>query len=153
MTTETGDPKVRPCRTPPRSSTSSCSNRIRGPRPYPSRRRANSSCSCSASISKPAGSPSTMTVSAGPCDSPAVKNRTSAPFRSSSKTSQHDCYFRMASPTQIRNGRSPERIFAQTPSRETRINRPAMTSPGTAITSSSPTLRRADSGGPPTYSK
>ena len=37
-----GEPRVRPCRTPPSRVTSSCSNRIRGPRPKPSRRRANS---------------------------------------------------------------------------------------------------------------
>ena len=31
--TAIGDPRVSPCRTPPRNSTSSCSNFIRAPRP------------------------------------------------------------------------------------------------------------------------
>ncbi len=73
MTIETGEPSVSPWRMPPRISTSSRSKRIRGPRPKPSRRRASSSWSCSSVTERPAGSPSTTTVRAGPCDSPAVK--------------------------------------------------------------------------------
>ena len=38
----TGDPRVRPWRMPPMSVISSASKRIRGPRPYPRRRRASS---------------------------------------------------------------------------------------------------------------
>ena len=69
----TGDPSVRPWRIPPSSVISSASNRIRGPRPKPSRRRASSPCTSSAVTASPAGSPSTMTTRAGPCDSPAVR--------------------------------------------------------------------------------
>src|SRR5206468_13059848 len=64
-----------PWRTPPRMVTSSRSNRIRGPRPKPRRRRASSSWISSIVIGIPAGSPSTTTTSARPCDSPAVRNR------------------------------------------------------------------------------
>ena len=35
----TGEPSVRPCRTPPMMVSSSCSKRMRGPRPKPRRRR------------------------------------------------------------------------------------------------------------------
>ena len=38
----TGEPSVRPWRTPPTRVTASCSKRIRGPRPNPRRRRASS---------------------------------------------------------------------------------------------------------------
>ena len=69
----TGDPRVRPWRIPPSRVSSSCSNRIRGPRPYPSRRRASSAPISSAVISRPAGSPSMVTTRARPCDSPAVR--------------------------------------------------------------------------------
>ena len=54
----TGEPSVRPCRTPPTSVSSSSSNRWRGPRPYPSRRRAISAWISSTVISSPAGRPS-----------------------------------------------------------------------------------------------
>src|SRR5262245_7077413 len=75
MTSETGEPRVRPCRTPPVNSRSSRSNRMRGPRPNPRRRRASSAAISSIVIGSPAGSPSTTTARAGPCDSPAVRKR------------------------------------------------------------------------------
>ena len=71
----TGDPSVRPWRTPPRNSSSSSSRRMRGPRPNPRRRRASSVAMSSMATGKPAGSPSTTATRAGPCDSPAVKKR------------------------------------------------------------------------------
>ncbi len=75
MTMETGLPSVRPNRTPPSSSRASRSIFMRGPRPNPSRRRASSSAMRLVETGMPAGSPSTMTVRAGPCDSPAVRYR------------------------------------------------------------------------------
>ena len=48
---------------------------MRRPRPYPSWRRARSTARSSALIVNPAGTPSTMMTRAGPCDSPAVRNR------------------------------------------------------------------------------
>ena len=50
-----GPPWVRPCRTPPSSSTSSRSKDIRAPRPWPSRRRASASAMTSVVTSTPAG--------------------------------------------------------------------------------------------------
>ena len=47
---------------------------IRPPRPWPSWRRAMSRSSASRSSSSPAGRPSTIATSPGPCDSPAVVN-------------------------------------------------------------------------------
>lgn len=73
--TATGPPMVSPCRTPPRKVTSSFSNFIRAPRPYPSRRRASASATMSVVTGTPAGSPSSVATSAGPCDSPAVSQR------------------------------------------------------------------------------
>ena len=75
MITATGEPSVRPCRTPPMISSSSRSIFMRLPRPYPKRRRANSAPRPSRVKSNPAGTPSTMVTSPGPCDSPAVKKR------------------------------------------------------------------------------
>src|SRR3954453_10670535 len=66
---------VRPGRTPPRMSISSCSKLIRAPRPYPARRRASAWPSCSVVTCTPAGTPSRIATSAGPCDSPAVSQR------------------------------------------------------------------------------
>src|SRR3954468_4246588 len=48
---------------------------MRPPRPCPSWRRAMSASSASRSSSSPAGMPSTIATSPGPCDSPAVVNR------------------------------------------------------------------------------
>ena len=62
----TGLPSVRPCRTPPVISTSSCSNFIRAPRPYPARRRASAAAMSALVISTPAGIPSQMATSARP---------------------------------------------------------------------------------------
>ena len=64
ITIDTGDPRVRPWRTPPRNSTSSRSNRMRGPRPKPRRRRASSARSRRRD-GRPAGSPSTTTARPG----------------------------------------------------------------------------------------
>ncbi len=71
----TGPPWVSPCRTPPSSSTSSRSKVIRAPRPWPSRRRASASARSSVVTATPAGSPSRVASRAGPCDSPAVSQR------------------------------------------------------------------------------
>ena len=71
----TGPPSVRPCRVPPVISTSSCSNFIRAPRPYPARRRASAAAMSAVLISTPAGTPSQMATRARPCDSPAVSQR------------------------------------------------------------------------------
>src|ERR1700722_15542494 len=71
----TGEPIVRPCRIPPIRVTSSASNRILGPRPYPSRRRASPRWMSSAVTRSPAGTPSRMTTRARPWDSPAVRKR------------------------------------------------------------------------------
>ena len=57
---------------PERTSTASFSIFIRPPRPWPSWRRAMSRSSASRSSSSPAGRPSTIATSPGPCDSPAV---------------------------------------------------------------------------------
>src|SRR3954470_2353123 len=73
--TATGEPRVSPCRTPPRKVTSSRSNFIRAPRPYPSRRRARWWPTISVVIGTPAGRPSSVATSAGPWDSPAVSQR------------------------------------------------------------------------------
>src|SRR5215210_1175798 len=54
---------------------------MRPPRPWPSWRRAMSALIASGSSSRPAGSPSTMHVSPGPCDSPAVIRRSGTPAR------------------------------------------------------------------------
>ncbi len=75
----TGDPKVRPWRTPPRMLISSVSNRWRGPRPKPSLRRASSPRISSAAIGSPAGRPSMTATSARPWDSPAVRKRSTGP--------------------------------------------------------------------------
>ena len=71
----TGPPSVRPCLTPPVISTSSCSNFIRAPRPYPARRRASAAATSAVVISTPAGSPSQIATRALPWDSPAVSQR------------------------------------------------------------------------------
>ena len=71
----TGPPSVLPCRTPAVSSTSSCSNVIRAPRPYPARLRASAAARSSVVICTPAGTPSQIATSARPCDSPAVSQR------------------------------------------------------------------------------
>ena len=76
----TGEPRVSPCRTPPRNSTSSRSKDIRAPRPKPSRRRASAVARSSLVTATPAGSPSTVATSAGPCDSPAVSQRIMVPI-------------------------------------------------------------------------
>ena len=70
----TGEPSVRPWRTPPISVSSSTSKRWRGPRPKPRRRRASSPWMSSTVTASPAGSPSRMTTSPWPWDSPAVRN-------------------------------------------------------------------------------
>src|SRR5580700_5348148 len=71
----TGPPRVRPCRTPAVSSTSSCSKLILAPRPYPARLRAKAVPRSSVVISTPEGTPSQIATSARPCDSPAVSQR------------------------------------------------------------------------------
>src|SRR3954447_16633190 len=48
---------------------------MRPPRPWPSCRRARSRSMSAGLSSSPAGSPSTIAVSPGPCDSPAVTKR------------------------------------------------------------------------------
>ena len=60
----TGEPRVRPWRTPPTKVTSSFSNLWRGPRPYPRRRRDNSIWISSTVMGNPAGRPSTITTKA-----------------------------------------------------------------------------------------
>ncbi|CAB4858273.1 unannotated protein [freshwater metagenome] len=77
----TGPPMVSPCRTPPETKTSSASNFIRAPRPYPSRRRARSLRISSNDNGMPDGSPSIIPMSSGPCDSPAVSHRMSLLFQ------------------------------------------------------------------------
>ena len=74
-TCATGLPSVRPWRTPAVTSARSFSIFIRPPRPWPSWRRARSASMSSGRSSSPAGSPSTIAVSPGPWDSPAVTNR------------------------------------------------------------------------------
>ncbi len=70
-----GDPSVSPPRTPAVMAAESDSICCRLPRPWPPwRRRRSGWRSRSASSSSPAGTPSTITVSCGPCDSPAVRN-------------------------------------------------------------------------------
>src|SRR6204780_307529 len=71
----TGPPSVTPCRTPPVISTSSCSNFIRAPRPYPARLLASADAMSAVVTSTPAGTPSQIATSARPCDSPAVSQR------------------------------------------------------------------------------
>src|SRR5215212_5796127 len=71
----TGLPSVRPWRTPAVTSARSFSIFMRPPRPWPSWRRARSASMSSGRSSRPAGSPSTIAVSPGPWDSPAVTNR------------------------------------------------------------------------------
>ena len=56
----TGEPRVRPWRIPPTMVISSASNRMRGPRPKPSRRRASSPPISSTVTGNPAGRPSTI---------------------------------------------------------------------------------------------
>jgi hypothetical protein len=75
MRRATGPPRVQPCRTPPRNSTSSRSKLIRAPRPKPRRRRASASARSVVVVRTPAGTPSMTPTSAGPCDSPAVSQR------------------------------------------------------------------------------
>src|SRR5215211_291108 len=71
----TGLPSVRPWRMPAVTCARSFSIFIRPPRPWPSWRRARSASMSSGRSSSPAGSPSTIAVSPGPWDSPAVTNR------------------------------------------------------------------------------
>ena len=70
-----GEPSVRPCRTPAPMTARSLSIAWRAPRPYPRWRRARSTAIVSSVSGIPAGSPSRTTASPGPCDSPAVRNR------------------------------------------------------------------------------
>src|SRR5438045_1584661 len=60
---------------PPVTSALSRSIFMRPPRPWPSWRRAMSALRSCGVTSRPAGSPSTMHVRPGPCDSPAVMRR------------------------------------------------------------------------------
>src|SRR4051812_39140673 len=60
---------------PPISSSSSASNAIRAPRPWPRRRRASAAWMSLLVTSTPAGRPSSTATRAGPCDSPAVSQR------------------------------------------------------------------------------
>src|SRR5215218_1111383 len=71
----TGLPSVRPWRMPAVTCARSFSIFIRPPRPWPSWRRARSASMSSGRSASPAGSPSTIAVSPGPWDSPAVTNR------------------------------------------------------------------------------
>ena len=71
----TGEPSVRPWRTPPSNVELVLLELWRGPRPYPRRRRASSAWISSTVIGSPAGSPSTITTRAWPWDSPAVRYR------------------------------------------------------------------------------
>src|SRR6478672_8355280 len=75
----TGPPRVVPWRTPPTIVTSSCSNFIRAPRPYPSRRRARESWMSAVVTFTWAGSPSRIATRDGPWDSPAVSQRSMRP--------------------------------------------------------------------------
>src|SRR6202165_2524760 len=65
---------VTPPRTPLTMRARSVSICWRPPRPWPPCRRATSRPRSSSDISSPAGRPSTLTVSCGPCDSPAVSH-------------------------------------------------------------------------------
>src|SRR5690606_2438525 len=76
----TGPPRVRPCRMPPMMETSSFSNFMRAPRPYPARRRSSAAAMSSEVTDTPAGRPSTIATSAGPWDSPAVSQRNMVPI-------------------------------------------------------------------------
>src|SRR5919112_1676090 len=71
----TGLPSVLPWRTPAVTVARSFSIFIRPPRPWPSWRRARSESMSSGLSSRPAGRPSTIAVSPGPWDSPAVTKR------------------------------------------------------------------------------
>src|SRR5215210_2757091 len=71
----TGLPSARPWRTPAVTVARSFSIFMRPPRPWPSWRRARSTSMSSGVNSRPAGTPSTIAVSPGPWDSPAVTNR------------------------------------------------------------------------------
>src|SRR5215210_7953499 len=71
----TGLPSVRPWRTPAVTVARSFSIFMRPPRPWPSWRRARSTSMSSGVNSRPAGTPSTIAVSPGPWDFPAVTNR------------------------------------------------------------------------------
>src|SRR4051812_42102638 len=68
----TGPPSVRPWRTPAVTCAVSFSIFILPPRPWPSWRRAMSPSIASWASPRPAARPSTIVVSPGPCDSPAV---------------------------------------------------------------------------------
>ena len=74
----TGPPMVSPWRTPATIRTASCSNFMRAPRPWPRRRRASSVSTSAVVTATPAGKPSAMATSRGPCDSPAVNQRNMA---------------------------------------------------------------------------
>src|SRR5712664_3012684 len=63
-----------PPRTPLTIFATSVSILCRPPRPWPPCRRARSRRRSSSEISSPAGKPSMITVSCGPCDSPAVSH-------------------------------------------------------------------------------
>src|SRR6185436_9535438 len=70
-----GEPSVTPPRTPPSKRASSFSIFMRPPRPYPCWRRASSEATKSGSTASPEGIPSRIAVRRGPCDSPAVRRR------------------------------------------------------------------------------
>src|SRR5690606_2990993 len=70
-----GPPCDLPWRRPARMRTSSCSNFMRAPRPWPRRRRARAAWTSAVVTSTPAGRPSRMPTRAGPCDSPEVSQR------------------------------------------------------------------------------
>src|SRR4051794_1811159 len=95
--TANGEPSESPWRNPPRISTSSCSNDIRAPRPYPARRRVSSAWISAVVMRTPAGTPSSTATRAGPCDSPAVSQRNIRPL---SMTGHEDA------PPESRAGRS-----------------------------------------------
>src|SRR5262249_266862 len=70
MRIATGPPRVRPCRTPPVISASSCSNFIRAPRPYPALRRATAAATPAGLTSIPPGRPPPPPTSARPAPPP-----------------------------------------------------------------------------------
>ena len=70
-----GEPRVSPNRIPESTVTRSVSIFMRSPRPYPRCLRASASSIAARGILSPAGTPSSIAVSAAPCDSPAVIKR------------------------------------------------------------------------------
>ena len=80
ITSAIGVPVVFPSNTPDKIRTTSSSRRCVENEDVPGLRRSKSPCKSASDSVMPGGTPSTIAVSAGPCDSPAVITRNTCPM-------------------------------------------------------------------------